>query len=184
MKALQVLTCLMFFGSLTATGQVKSDYDKTVDFTKYKTYCTQPWEGESASLINDFDKQRIVDALKAEFKARGMTEASCDEADVSLTGFVVLQDKTSTTAYTNYHGGMGYRHSAWGWGAGSSTTTYTESDYTEGTLVLDMYDNSTKDLAWQGIMTNTIKEKPEKREKSIPKNISKLMKKYPVKPMK
>jgi hypothetical protein len=47
-----------------------------------------------------------------------------------------------------------------------------------------MYDNESKELIWQVIITTIIKEKPSKREKTIPKKVKKLMKKFPIKPMK
>ena len=43
-----------------------------------------------------------------------------------------------------------------------------------------MYDAQSKDLLWQGVAKGTVSEKPEKREKKIPKSIKKLMKKFPV----
>jgi hypothetical protein len=60
------------------------------------------------------------------------------------------------------------------------TTSYSESDYLHGTLVLDLIDILSKDMIWQGVATGTIKSNPEKREKSIPKTVSKMMKKCPV----
>ncbi len=176
------------FVSLTLTNpvhaQVRSDYDKNADFSKYKTYSFLGWQQESDQLVNDFDKKRIYDAFKTEFSARGMEYVESG-GDASITFFVVVNQKTSTTAYTNYTGGYGYR-SRWGWGMGPgyATTTYHESDYNEGTFVVDMYDNGTKELVWQGVLTKVITENPQKREKTIPKNVKKLMKKYPVKPSK
>ena len=183
---LTLLFALLFSVALISPvlSQVRSDYDKNADFSKYKTYSFLGWQKESDQQVNDFDKKRIYDAFKAEFSARGMEYVETG-GDVSITFFVVVNQKTSTTAYTNYTGGYGYR-SSWGWGMGSgyATTTYHESDYNEGTFVVDMYDNSTKNLAWQGVLTKVITEKPEKREKTIPKSVKKLMKKYPVKPTK
>ena len=68
----------------------------------------------------------------------------------------------------------------WGWGNGHANTTYSENDYIKGTLVIDVYDNSTNQLIWQGVASGTVKENPKKREKSIPKTVGKLMKKFPI----
>jgi hypothetical protein len=165
-------------------GQVKSDYDKSTDFNEYSTYMFEGWEKGSDQILNDFDKKRILDALKAEFEARGMKLVESG-GDAAITLFIVVDDKTSTTAYTNYNGALGYG-GRWGWGAagmGSATTTYSENDYREGTFVVDMYDGKEKNLIWQGVITTVVKEKPEQRDKSIPKKINKLMKKFPVKPI-
>ncbi|MCK5279364.1 MAG: DUF4136 domain-containing protein, partial [Cyclobacteriaceae bacterium] len=54
-----------------------------------------------------------------------------ENGDIAVTLFVVIDQKSSITGYSNYYGGAGYgyRRGAWGWGGGHSTTTYTESDY-------------------------------------------------------
>jgi len=180
-----LLFCAIF--ATTTFSQVRSDFDKDVDFTKYKMYSFAGWQKDSDQLMNDLDNNRILEAFKSEFDAREMTLVDND-ADVKITLYVVLEDKTSVTAYTHYNGTMGYR-GGWGYGMGgvgmaSSTTSYNEEEYTVGTLVVDMYEEDGKSLLWEGILTKTIKSNPKKREKSIPKNIAQVMKGYPVKPEK
>lgn len=176
-----MISLLLAIG-ITSFAQVKSDYEKGTDFTKFTTYAFAGWQKDSDKQLNDFDKKRILDALKSEFDARGMNLVK-EDADVQITLYLVLDKKSSTTAYTNFVGGMGYGP-RWGWGMGAgmggATTTYSENDYVEGTLVVDMYSTNTKKLVWQGILSKTVVENPKKREKTIPKNISKLMSKYPV----
>ena len=176
-----------------AFSQASSDYDRSVDFTKYKTYSYGGWQKDSGKLINDIDKERLHKAFTAEFNARGMSYVE-DNGELVLTLFFVVDKKTSTTAYTNYNGGMGYggygmggvgyRGAGWGWGMGSSTTSYQENDYDVGTFVVDAYDATSKKLVWQGTLQKTLNSNASKNEKSIPKSVSKLMKKYPVKPIK
>jgi hypothetical protein len=190
MKTIQKSMATLFFTMLFVNiifAQVKSDYDKTVDFSKYKTYTFKGWAENSDQILNDFDKKRILESFRDELTARGMSKDDSNP-DVGITLYIVVQQKTSTTAYTNYNGGMGYGMGRWGWGAGygmgSSTTTYSENDYLEGTIVIDFYDESSKNLVWQGVLTKEVTENPQKREKTIPKNVKKLMKAYPVKPNK
>ena len=182
---IQLMVILLLVASVT-NAQVKADFDKTADFTKIKTYSFAGWQKDSDKQMNDFDKKRIQDAFKSEFSARGM-EFVESGGDAVVTLYLVLDKKTSTTAYTDFNGGMGYG-ARWGWGMGAgmgtATTTYSENDYIEGTLVIDLYSTDEKKLLWQGIITTTVKTKPEQRAKSIPKNVSKLMKKYPVPPKK
>jgi len=183
-----VLLAILNMSQLNA--QVKSDYDKEVDFSKIKTYTFEGWAKDSDKILNDLDKKRITDAFSHELSIRGL-EMKESDGDADITLYVVIDKKTSTTAYTNYNGGMGYAgmgygRGGWGWGGGmaSSTTSYSEHDYDVGTIVIDFYDKTTKKLIFQGVNTQTVKDKPEKRDKSIPKSISKLMKKYPVEPIK
>lgn len=180
------LLCLAILACNALQAQVKSDYDKETDFSQYNTYTFIGWQNDSDKILNDFDKKRILDALKTEFTDRGMNLVESG-GDAAITLYVVVEGKTSTTAYTNYNAGLGYT-GRWGWGMGmdvgaTSTTSYTQNDYKEGTLVIDMYDEESKHLVWQGLLQTEVQEKPEKRDKSIPKKIGKLMKEYPVKPI-
>ena len=168
-------------------AQVNSDYDKSTDFSKYKTYTFAGWQKNSDQLLNDLDKKRVLEAFKAEFASRNMTLVT-ENGDATVSLYLVIDNKTSTTAYTNYTGGMGYGAGmgrGWGMGVGgvgigSSTTTYSNDDYKEGTLVVDLYDATSKTLIWQGTLQSVISDKASKRDKTIPKKVGKLMGKFPV----
>jgi len=163
--------------------KVTVDFDETIDMSNFKTYKTFSflgWQGESEKILSDFDKERLHDAFISEFKKRNITQAQ-EGADMDISLYIVISKETSTTAYTSYMGGgfgRGYRRG--GWGGGYSTTNYSENDYLAGTMVMDVYDPKTKKLIWEGVATGTVSEKPKKREKGIPKAVSKLMKKFPV----
>ena len=173
---------LLFFFTVSYGQKVTGDYEKSTDFSTYKTYMFVGWQDDSDQVMNDFDRKRLRESIKSEMDARQF-EFVESGGDMAVSLYVVVDEKTSTTAYTNYYGGAGYgrgRRGRGGWGNGSATTSYSENDYLQGTLVLDMMDEESKDLLWQGVATGTITEKPEKREKKIPKAITKLMKKFPV----
>jgi hypothetical protein len=173
----------LLFVSLVSEAQIKADYDKNTDFQSFKTYSIVGWEKNSDQILTPFDKERIINSLNTELSTRGLTKTD-PGADIDITLFIVVEQKTSQTAYTTFNGGYGYR-GRWGWGyggMGSASTSYSEEDYLQGTFVLDMYHKG--QLIWQGVITDTVKEKPEKREKSIPKKMKKLMKKFPVNPQK
>ncbi len=187
MKNLTVLL-IALLTCVNIQGQVSSDYDKDTDFTAIKTYTFEGWAENSDQILNDIDKKRITTALGEELSSRGL-EFVQSGGDVAITLYVVVNNKTSTTAYTTYTGGMGYYGGRRGWGRGygavgmgTSTTSFSENDYLEGTFVVDMYDSKSKELVWQGVITSVVKEKANKREKTIPRKIKKLMKKYPIKP--
>jgi ABC-type glycerol-3-phosphate transport system substrate-binding protein len=169
--------------------KVVSDFDPTVDFTQYKTFEYYGWLEESDKLLNDLDKRRIESAFGAEFEARGLKYVE-EGGDIVVGLFIVAQQKTQTTATTTSMGGYGGGYGGyygygpgWGWGGGHSTTTYSEYDYVEGTLVCDIYDKTKEQLVWEGIGTATIKENPKNREESIPAAVKKIMAEYPVAPI-
>ena len=183
MKSTLYLSLFMLFGLLIpnqSLGQITTDYDKTVDFTKFKTFMFKGWSKDSDQQINQLDKDRIIAAFNNEFDSRGLIRDD-DNPDMAVTLFVVVQEKTSTTAYSNYYGGMGYRRS---FGYGYANTNYSTQEYQQGTIIIDFYDEGEKSLIWEGVLKSVVKEKAKKREKSIPENIRKLMYKYPIKPIK
>jgi len=161
--------------------KVTSDSEKTTDFSQYKTYSFLGWQNDSDKIMNDFDKKRMHDAFKSEFQSRNLKFVE-KGGDMSISLFIVINKETSVTAYTNYYGGGGYgryRRYGGGWG-GSTSTSYSENDYLKGTLVMDAFDEQSGEQIWQGVAAGTVQEKPEKREKSIPKTVAALMKKFPV----
>ena len=176
-----LLGTLLIVVSACSSVKVVADMDKSVDFSKYETYSFLGWQDDSDKILNDFDKKRIRDAFISEFEARGLKPVP-EDGDMAVSLFIVVDQKTSTTAYTNYYGGGygGYNRYRGGWGYGHATTSYSESDYLEGTLVMDVFDGTSKDQVWQGIATSTITENPDKREKAIPNKVNALMNKFPV----
>jgi hypothetical protein len=66
------------------------------------------------------------------------------------------------------------------WGGMASATSSTIS---VGTLVLDMYDPTTKQLVWTGNASKTVdpSSNQEKNQKNLDKAMEKLLKNYPPK---
>lgn len=184
MKKLAILFLLMFaFGVSRAGAQdVRYDFDKDKDFSKYKTYKWVPIKG--ADEPDALTAKRITDAVDAELAAKGMTKTDGDNADL----YIGYQTAVGTEKqYTSYNTGWGYGP---GWGGGwygygggmSTTTTYgSTSTVYIGQLDLSMYDPATKQLVWRGVATKTLdpKAKPEKKDKNVTKAVNKLLKKYP-----
>ena len=160
-----------------------ADYDKEADFTKYKTLSYYGWAKDSDKIINEFDRQRIEGAFATEFMKRGI-ELKQTGGDIVVSLFIVLDEKSGTTAYTTHvgTGGWGYGP-GWGWGMGYSTTNYQDYQYTVGTMVCDVFDAGTKKLVWQGVVSGNIDDNPNSRERNIPRVVQEMMKKYPVKPI-
>ncbi|TNF44615.1 MAG: DUF4136 domain-containing protein [Bacteroidetes bacterium] len=186
MKTTSFLVLIVIFVVAVSCSSVKvvTDQDKNTDFSAYKTYNFLGWQDGSDKILNDFDKQRIHEAFKKEFDARGM-ELVKENGDMAVSLFLVIDQKTSTTAYTNYYTGGygGYYRFRGGWGYGYTTTTYSEEDYLEGTLVMDVFDGKSKNQVWQGVAKSTVDDNPNTRDKTIPKKVAALMKKFPVQPV-
>jgi hypothetical protein len=62
---------------------------------------------------------------------------------------------------------------------GMSSSTSRVRNYTEGTIVVDMYKAQEKELIWRGSVTGTVSDNPEKNVKKINKGLAKMFEKYP-----
>ena len=184
MKKLTLLTVALFLSSVTpAVAQdVRYDFDKDKDFSKYKTYKWVPIKG--ADLPDELTQKALTSAIDTELAAKGMTKTDSDNADV-LVGYQTAlgQEKEYTSYNTGWGYGPGWGGGWYGYGGGmSSTTTYgSTSTVYVGQLDVSMYDPAAKQLVWRGVATKTLdpKAKPEKKQKNIAKAVAKLLKKYP-----
>lgn len=192
MKTKFQLIIVLIISLLTVTGafaQISFDMDKTVDFSNFKSYSILPMQNDSSVHLNDLDKDRLLNALKKEMENRGFNLVD-ENGDVKMAIFVIVQNKKSINAYTDYTGGYGYgmrRGFGYGYGAGgmaTSTTSVVEDNYREGTTIVDCYDEGSKKLIWQGIYKGEVQEKAQKRDKTVPKHMHSIMNKFPVKEIK
>lgn len=173
-----IFPILLLFLYSCSTITVTADYDKEVDFTTYKTFSLLKWRKDNSRLINDFDKKRLEDALKNEMSARGYNYIVTG-GELAVSVFLILQDKTDYTAYTNYYGGYGYYYGTpWGWGP--SRTTVSRYDYTQGTLIFNVFDAKQKKLIWQGTAIGEVDNNPNNRDRGIPKAVGEVFMKYPI----
>lgn len=174
MLALVIMTC----GSALAQD-VRYNFDKNADFSKYKTYKWVDLKG--AEKLDDLTDKQIKAALDAELALKGLTKTEGENADLYV-GYqaAVGQEKQFTSYSTDWGYGPGWGR-GWYGGMGSSTTHGSTSTIYTGQLALDMYDASNHSLVWRGVASKTLdpKAKPEKRQKNLVKASAKLLKNYP-----
>jgi hypothetical protein len=184
MRKLAFLTvAFLLLGVSAAVAQdVRYDFDKDKDFSKYKTYKWVAIKG--ADQPDDLMSKRITAAIDAELATKGMTKTEEDTADLYI-GYqtAIGQEKE----FTSYNTGWGYGPGwggGWYGGGGMSTTYGSTSTVYVGQLDVSMYDPAQKQLVWRGVATKTLdpKAKPEKKEKNITKAVAKLLKNFPPKP--
>jgi Domain of unknown function (DUF4136) len=176
-KITLLLATALVVPAVASAQKVHTDYDRAVNFAQYKTYF---WAKTDAGA-NDIANQRILTAVDEWLAKAGWTKAAEGEAQLALMANVSTKERqTINTMYDSYGGGWGYG----GWagyrmgGMGSSTTTV--NTFTEGTLVVDIFDAKTKKLVWRGIATDTISSDPSKNIKKIQNSAKKMFeKKFP-----
>lgn len=179
---------LPMFGAIGVVAQdVRYDFDKNKDFSKYKTYKWVPIKG--ADQPDELTGKRVTEAVNAELATKGLTMTDSDTADLYIGYQTAVGTEKQFTSYnTGWGYGPGWGGGWYGYGGGMSTSTTYGSTSTVyvGQLDLSMYDPAAKQMVWRGNATKTLdpKAKPEKKEKNIGKAVKKLLKNYPPTPKK
>ena len=155
--------------------KVVTDYDKKIDFSKYKTFAIDTFrQSESVSQLN---QQRVIEAVKATMKSKGFSES--DNPDLLVHISAILKDRTSVTAESNFYGYGGlYRPYAWGGGL-TDYTTYDVYHYKNGSLVIGIADAASKNLIWEGIGNKEIDGPIKDLDTVIPLAVGKIMEAFP-----
>ncbi|MBU2554601.1 MAG: DUF4136 domain-containing protein [Bacteroidales bacterium] len=189
MKKFLFYALLLAFLSSCSSLSVTSDWDKSLNFEQFTSYSLLPWDQHNDSLVNPFQKERLLAAIKDQMNSRGYQYVETG-GDLAVSIYITLKDQTGYTAYTDHYGMYG---DGWGYGVpwgfygggfgGVSSTTVTPYNYTEGTIVLDVFDSKDKKLAWQAVGKGVVSGNPQQTEKSIPKGIAKMFASYPKKPL-
>ncbi len=184
MKKLFLATLVFaLFAVSCTTFKVTADYDKTTDFKSFKTFTLLPWNPHNDSIVSPFVKERILEALKNEMIKRGyFYVADMKKADLGVNSFVLLQEKSDYQYYSNYYGSYGYYYgNPWAWGGyyGNPYGSVQRVDYTEGTLIIDVFDTHQKKLIWQGIGVGEVNR--HTTGKNVGKIVAQIFFKYPVK---
>jgi hypothetical protein len=174
MKALFALAAAALLAGCASTPDVAVDHDPTADFSRYRTY----YWAQEPNASNPLANQRIVAGIDQRLQAKGMTRQE-GSGDIALVANVATSQKqTLDTFYTGgAYGGWGWGP-GWGYGGVGSSTTRVNT-YTVGTLVLDMFDTSTKKAVWRGTASGTVSDSPDKNVAAVNAGLDKMLAAFP-----
>ena len=160
------LAGLVLLGTIVGAQSVTYDFDRSADFTRFKTYT---WV-RGTDLNDQLNHQRIMRAVDAQLSARGFSKVeAAGDPDVLVAYHASFDKNLQINAF-----GSGPR-------IGMRSGTATVEEIVVGTLAIDMMDAQTRNVVWRGIATKQLDAgtSPEKKEKGINKAAEKIFKNYP-----
>lgn len=148
--SLSILAATCFGVVSCATLRVGSDYYPETDFSSYRSFA---WVAESPLIesqsrrvdISPINVRRIRDAIERELGAKGFEMVSNRaDADFGVSFTVGARDRIEVTDYPAYYRGV------WRWTPPYYWPNVDVYMYTEGTLAVDIFDNTTREPVWHG----------------------------------
>lgn len=170
------------------SGCAVTDFDRSADFTRYKTFAWGKPEVDVESPVYDSDliNDRIRQAVESEFSKRGIMK-SHRNPDFIVRYHTYTEEKKSRTGgyphpYSYRYYPFGFYPFAFGYGYPYYWMSPPQvREFTEGTLILDILDNRSNELVWRGAVSGNVDDVAGLK-KQIEKGIKAIMKKYPVSP--
>lgn len=167
MRKLSFLFLLLFMGCHSI--QVTHDYDRKIDFSKYKTFNYYP---QMNSGLSELDENRLLDAIDAHLTNKGFT--------LSENAELLINIKTS-----DYHSmqqstvGLGLGGGGGQVGGGVSVGIPLGQDKTNRVIQIDVLDQN--GLIYQAIMDSPYFDKatPDERTKHMQNIVEKAFEKFP-----
>jgi len=179
MRLVRTLVPLSITAMLSFAQDVHYNYDRNVNFARYKTY---RWvEIDGATRLDALTSKQLKKVLDMELSRKGLIEIAGNDPDLLISYQAAVNHQEQFNTFT---GGFG---PAWGYGLGWGETKDVQSTILHaGSLGLDMYDPDQKQLVWRGEATKTVdtRAKPDKRLGKIENGVAKLLKNYPPQPNK
>lgn len=180
-KIALALILMAMFGAVVF-GDTKSDYDRSYDFSRLRTWDFKVMTRmpRDPVLRNELWNRRIREGLISHFAEVRFIKIDDAEPTFLVNYFMGLKEKYDVR-YVDYgFPGRFESMNRWGrwygWGPGYGHVDIWRIPYTESTLILDVIDSRTNHLVWRGYDTETIDL--DKSEKTIHKSVENLTKRF------
>ena len=166
MKKVFILSLLTV--GVASAQKITVEFDQSVDFSRYKTFAIRDGQLNSKSppLNSELVKKRIDADIERDLTAKGLAIVS-GKSDLNVRYRFGSARRAEIERYPAGWRGLG--------------TRVVRVPYTEGTLVIDLRDTTTRSLVWRGIASEE-KSDARKIEGKLDDMVRKALEKYPPKP--
>ena len=161
--------CLIAVACGGPSVSVNYDYDTEYDFSNLKSYAYLPIK--SIGTVSELKIRRFVDAINNHLQAQGYT-LTTDNPDFLVALHSSTKEKTNIMD--------------WGYGYGGWYGGYRDIDvsqYTEGTVFVDIVDPESRNLVWRGTATAEVDDSasPDKQSERFAELAARIFANFPPK---
>ena len=177
-------------GAGCSTYSVVTDYDSSFSFSSYKTY---HWADDAAAqsssnvlASNPLVLKRVKSSVDRELATKGYELNSNGPVDFTVSLYAGVQDRERYNlppmSFSYHHG---YYHNRFGHNRFGIYDPYWPgpyvSYYKEGTLVIDVTDQKSNELAWRGMAQGILKnyDTGKEMQQDIDSAVAKILAEFP-----
>ena len=166
-RDMRVIATALLFTAGAFAQKIEMEFDQAVDFSKFKTFAIRDGKlnSNNPSLNSDLVRKRINADIEKYLTAKGLENAGTGRSDLNVWYTLGAARQTKLETYP----------AGW-WG-----TRVVRVPFTEGTLVIDLRDPTTRSLVWRAIAREE-KSDASKVEEKLDDMVKKSLEKYPPKP--
>ena len=163
----KILVFAVLSAALAWSQKITVEFDQAADFAKYKTFAIRDGQlnSRNPALNSELVKKRIEADIAHDLMTRGL-EITTGRSDLNVRYHFGSVRKAEIERYPAGWRGFG--------------TRVVRVPYTEGTLVVDLRDPSTRSLVWRGIASEE-KSDGTKIQSKLDDMVRKAIEKYPPK---
>lgn len=171
-----VLFVVIFFATAAHAQKVKVEYDKSLDFSKFKTYAIDAMSESAKPML----RLAIQGAVEDDLNKRGLTKVAANP-DLYVQMYGATDHDYTAHYFDPVYGSaippLNYGITLWH----NIPGTVTSVTIPKGTLVIDIIDASKKELVWRGIAKAKLSDQREELLDQVNTAVEKLFAQYPVK---
>ena len=172
---------VLVFATSGFAQKVKVGYDKSTDFSKYKSYA---WAKPQTPVTRPLLYDTVVNTIDQELQGKGLqrVETNGDLTLIAAGGIEYGSNLAAGTPILPVYGGPPPDINATMWTGGNLSAVTAGPLVAQGTLVLEFVDRGENKVRWSGNVRQKLD--PEQKSKSldlVAKAIVKLLKGFPPK---
>ena len=173
MRFLKIIFLMLLIVSC-APIYVNYDYERSTDFSKYKTY---NYYSNMETGLSELDTKRLLDALDVKLTAKGLSLSDTPDFFIDIKTIEYQGSQRQTVGVGVGGGGRNV-------GGGVSIGLPIGQNNVNRQITFDFVDENKKQLFWQAVSESSFNPNatPEKREERLNAIAEKVLQKFPPKP--
>jgi hypothetical protein len=166
-----IILLIVIFITSCAPVHVNYDYDKTTDFSNYKTY---NYYKELNTGLSELDTKRLIDAINGELQLKGFLVSEDPDFLINIQSSEFQEAQRSNVGVGLGGGGRNV-------GGGVSIGIPMGQNQMNRQILIEFVDENKTGLFWEAKSESSFNPNasPEKREAQFQKIVSKIFTQYP-----